>query len=606
MIRYSIDNIQYTNNGSCFHIACKGWVLSKDYTIIVRSNGEEVYHFQGNEKRYDICIACNIEITEDDYGFEVEFDVPLQTKMIILYALVDGKENRLYSLALDQSKHHHETLNNVLDSIKRSIVTNLDENHSLPLGKMFKGFIKMLKGETHDRIFDPSKKDEYHEWLKLQKYTNKKNHLESITVICQNKEFKSSQLKVRYMDTLDLNEIHTEYVCFVGKECDFYKQMYSYLLECEKYDVLYFDNDSLDDRNERVLPQFKPDFSYDTLHSINYIGHVFVVKKSLLKQFDQTKIDLYQYLLELSNQTNDFGHISKVLYLDLEKNEKNDVEDVLRLRPMISIIIPTKDHIDDLDKCLTSIYSQSSYNNFEIIVVNNNSEEKETFEYLKNIRKTCPDLKVIDLNCEFNFSYLNNYPVKNIAKGEYILMLNNDTEVVTNDWLENMLIYAMKDGVGSVGAYLMFPDDTIQHAGILMGKGGVAGHVYSGKSIDIKGYGYELSYPYNVSCCTAACLMCKKDKYLEVGGLNEELKVAFNDVDFGLKLLKAGYRNVFLPSVKLYHYESKSRGMDKSAAQLKRYYEECDYMKDNWNEYIENDPFYNDNYSLESDYHLHD
>ena len=194
--------------------------------------------------------------------------------------------------------------------------------------------------------------------------------------------------------------------------------------------------------------------------------------------------------------------------------------------------------------------------------------------------------------------------MKNVCHGEYVLMLNNDTEVVTNDWLEKMLLYAMKDGVGSVGAFLMFPDHTIQHAGIIMGKGGVAGHAYSGVSVDIPGYGYELKVPYDVCCCTAACLMTSKKKYLEVEGLNEDLKVAFNDVDFGLKLLKAGYRNVMMPSVKLYHYESKSRGMDKSAEQLKRYYAECDYMKEHWSAYIEHDPFYNDNYSKNSDYQL--
>ena len=169
-----------------------------------------------------------------------------------------------------------------------------------------------------------------------------------------------------------------------------------------------------------------------------------------------------------------------------------------------------------------------------------------------------------------------------------------------------MLVYASKEGVGSVGAFLMFPDKTIQHAGIVMGKGGIAGHAYSGVSVDTEGYGYSLKVPYDVSCCTAACLMSSKKKYLEVGGLDEELKVAFNDVDYGLKLMKVGYRNVFLPNVKLYHYESKSRGMDKSAEQLKRYYSECDTMKERWNVYIEKDPFYNENFSRDDDYLLHE
>ena len=184
-------------------------------------------------------------------------------------------------------------------------------------------------------------------------------------------------------------------------------------------------------------------------------------------------------------------------------------------------------------------------------------------------------------------------------------MLNNDTEIVTSDWLEKLLYYASQKGVGSVGAFLMFPDQTIQHAGIIMGKGGIAGHAYSGVSVDEEGYGYSLKVPYDVSCCTAACLMILKEKYLEVDGLDEELKVAFNDVDFGLKLLEKRYRNVFLPDVKLFHYESKSRGMDKSAEQLKRYYSECDTMRERWNKYIEKDPFYNENFSKDDDYMLH-
>ena len=607
MIRYSIDNIQYTNNESCFHIACKGWVLDKNYTIIVKEKNKVITHFQGNEKRYDICISNHVEITEDNYGFDVEFDVPLDCKMIVLYASIDNKEHRLYSLSFDSSKHHQETLNNVIDSIKRSISSNLEENNGkLPLGKMFKGFIKMLKGETHDRVFDPANSEDYQEWLSLQKYSKNQSSLKDITFISLNDSFKNNQLNIQYMNILDLTAINSEYVCFIGEECNFYDSMYSYLLECKKHDILYFDNDSKDDSGNRIHPQLKPDYSYDTLQSINYIGHVFAVKKKLLMELGGTEIDLYQYLLMLSEKTNDFGHISKVLYCDNQENEKSDNEVALQGNPLVSIIIPTKDHIDILDTCIQSIYNKSTYKNYEVIVINNNSEKKETFDYFKKMENQFNNLKIIDLNCEFNFSYLNNYAVKNVAKGDYILLLNNDAEVVTNDWIEKMLSYAMKDGVGSVGAFLMFPDNTIQHAGVLMGKGGIAGHVYSGQPVDIKGYGYELAVPYNVSCCTAACLMIEKKKYLEVNGLNEDLKVAFNDVDFALRLLKEGYRNVFLPTVKLYHYESKSRGMDKSAEQLKRYYQECDYMKDNWNDYIENDPFYNSNYSKDADYHLHD
>ena len=591
MINYAMDEIRFESLASCFRVFAKGWILSKKYVVSVRCNGKEIYQFSGNQKRYDICIAYHVEITEDDYGFEESFDIPSSCELIEFYYIAGGKEQRFYSLALSQTKHHQESMQNLMDSIHRSLVAEWETNHfKLPVGRLIKGFFKSVFGKSHDRVFDPSDVEQYHAWLKLQKY-KRSSKFKDITMI-----------DLKDTEYLDLDHIHTNYVCFVGKECQLYKEFYAYVSECLKYDVLYFDHDEMHD-GVRSCPQFKPDASFDTLQSVNYIGHVFVAKKEILKEFDKTKIDLYAYLLKLSEKNMCFGHVSKILYADNEKNEWNSIDACeLKDQPLVSIVIPTKDHIDDLDTCISSIIDKSTYQNYEIIVVNNNSEKEETFSYFKKIQSQ--NIRVIDLNCEFNFSYLNNYAVKNVCRGEYVLMLNNDTEVVTNDWLEKMLLYAMKDGVGSVGAFLMFPDHTIQHAGIIMGKGGVAGHAYSGVSVDIPGYGYELKVPYDVCCCTAACLMTSKKKYLEVEGLNEDLKVAFNDVDFGLKLLKAGYRNVMMPSVKLYHYESKSRGMDKSAEQLKRYYAECDYMKEHWDAYIEHDPFYNDNYSKNSDYQL--
>ena len=417
-------------------------------------------------------------------------------------------------------------------------------------------------------------------------------------------------------------------------------------------EFIYTDEDKINEKStHRFDPHFKQDFAIDTFRSYNYICHFSVFRKDLMDSIGGFRDGFngsqdYDIILRATYKAKNIHHIPKILYSwrvhsgSTAGNPKNKmycydsakkaIAEDLKVRglkgtvrdgkyigtyevdydiignPKVSILIPTKDHIDILDTCIQSIYNKSTYKNYEVIVINNNSEKKETFDYFKKMENQFNNLKIIDLNCEFNFSYLNNYAVKNVAKGDYILLLNNDAEVVTNDWIEKMLSYAMKDGVGSVGAFLMFPDNTIQHAGVLMGKGGIAGHVYSGQPVDIKGYGYELAVPYNVSCCTAACLMIEKKKYLEVNGLNEDLKVAFNDVDFALRLLKEGYRNVFLPTVKLYHYESKSRGMDKSAEQLKRYYQECDYMKDNWNDYIENDPFYNSNYSKDADYHLHD
>ena len=265
---------------------------------------------------------------------------------------------------------------------------------------------------------------------------------------------------------------------------------------------------------------------------------------------------------------------------------------------MVSIIIPTKDHADILEQCLKSIYTLTTYKNYEIIVIDNNSEEKETFELLKKYSKNS-NFICKRIECEFNYSYLNNEAVK-IAKGEYVLLLNNDIEVITPNWLELMLSYASLDHIGTVGAKLLFPDNTIQHAGIIIGKGGLAGHSHYGKSKDYTSSQYELKIPYDVSACTAACLMVSKKKFNEVNGL----KVAFNDVDFNLKLLDKGYNNIFLPNVSLYHYESKSRGLDTTSEKQKRFVQEWAYVEEKWDKYLKHDKFYNDNFSKNDDYML--
>jgi|GEM_PF-838901 len=602
-----IDEVKYEIEESDYLLHVKGWILEKNYHVIVKAQGKEIYRFIGNKKRYDICLAYDMEITEDNYGFDVNFKVPLDTKMIELYSVINNNEKRFFTIALVASKHHQETLYNLIDSVNRTLSTEWKTNHfRMPVGRMARSFFRFLAGRSDDQLIDAKKAEEYQMWLKNQQY-RKFGIFKNITYISADETFKYNRAKTICMKKLDLSKISTDYVCFVGSKCRLYKQFQYYVSECEHHDILYFDNDQLIPNGERRNPQLKPDYSYDTLHAVNYIGHVFVAKKDILKEMDGTDIDLYQYLLKLSYITKDFGHISSILYSDndikIENNKQNEY--TLEINPLVSIIISTKDHVQDLNSCLQSIYEKTAYKNFEIIIINNNSEKQESFQYFTKIEKEHENLRVAALNCEFNYSYINNYAVKNLAKGEYILLLNNDTKVVTKDWLQRMLCYASYENVGSVGALLMFPDNTIQHAGIIMGKGGIAGHAYSGAPVSTEGFGFELKVPYNVSCSSAACLMVEKKKYLKLNGLNETLKVAFNDVDFGLRLLKAGYRNVFLPNVKLYHYESKSRGVDKSAEQLKRYYSECDYMKNKWHKYIVKDPFYNINFSRDNDYSLY-
>ena len=237
-----------------------------------------------------------------------------------------------------------------------------------------------------------------------------------------------------------------------------------------------------------------------------------------------------------------------------------------------------------------------TYKNYEVILMNNNSEEEDTFKLFDKYKKKYKNFRVIDANYEFNYSKINNQAVKE-SKGDYICLLNNDTEIIEPNWLTYMVGYAMLDHVGTVGAKLLYPDDTVQHAGTIMGLGGVASHAYIGASKDDLGDYGRLRVPYNYAANTAACLVINKKKFLEVDGLEEELKVAYNDVDFNMKMLAKGYYNVFVPMALLHHFESKSRGLDTTSEKYKRFKEEEKILYDRWNDLIQNDPFYNPNFS---------
>ena len=272
--------------------------------------------------------------------------------------------------------------------------------------------------------------------------------------------------------------------------------------------------------------------------------------------------------------------------------------------PLVSILIPTKDHIDDLDKCLKSVFKKTTYKNYEIIVIENNSELKETFNYYKKIEKD-PRVKVVYWKDEFNYAAINNFGAEH-ANGDYYILLNNDTEVIAKNWIEEMLGYCQRKDVGIVGARLYYPDDIIQHAGVILGFGGIAGHAAIGQSR------YELGYmarPWTVqdmSAVTAACLMVDAKVFKEVEGLDETFKVAFNDVDFCMKVRDKGYLIVYNPAVELYHYESKSRGYEDNPEKVARFNSEIKRFRDKWSKELEDgDPFYNKNLSLDkADYSL--
>ena len=305
-------------------------------------------------------------------------------------------------------------------------------------------------------------------------------------------------------------------------------------------------------------------------------------------------------------------HLQSFGYENFEITSTKAFDTIYRIRyevqgnPLISIVIPNKDHYVDLKRCITSIIEKSSYDNYEIIVVENNSTDDEIFRYYEELRKNS-QVRIVTYEGDFNYSRINNFGVSK-ARGEYLLLLNNDTEVITLDWMEELLMYAQREDVGAVGAKLYYPDKTIQHAGVVIGLGAhrTAGHTHYRVSSNNLGYMGRLCYVQNMTAVTGACLMIKKKIYDELGGLDESFAVSLNDVDFCLRIREAGYLNVFTPFAELYHYESASRGSDTEGERAERYNEESERFREKWRKMLESgDPYYNPNFSLDrSDFAL--
>lgn len=415
----------------------------------------------------------------------------------------------------------------------------------------------------------------------------------------------------------------------------------------KKVDIVYTDEDKVTmDGKQYFEPNFKPEFNLDFFRSSNYICHIFVVRKSVLEQAGlfQSEYDGAQdfdLILRCTEKANIIKHVPKVLYhwrshpastaenpdskmYAFEAGRKALQEHYNRLgikaqayrtdvfgryrteyelldNPLISIIIPNKDHVDDLDKCLKSIYAVSTYNHFEIVVVENNSTEEETFRYYEQIQSVHDNVRVITWKEGFNYAAIHNFAVP-YCKGEYLLLLNNDTSIITPDWMEQMLQYAQREDVGAVGAKLYFPDDTVQHAGVIIGLGGVAGHIFSGTPKVEFGYQARLISAQDLSAVTAACMMMPKSVYEAAGGFDERFRVAFNDVDLCMKIRALDKKIVFTPYAELYHYESKSRGKEEeTASKMERFQQEVSLFRKKWPEILKNgDPYYSIHLTLDN------
>ena len=424
------------------------------------------------------------------------------------------------------------------------------------------------------------------------------------------------------------------------------------LYECAKVlnehpgcDVIYSDEDKMDmDGGALFDPHFKPDFNIDLLCSVNYICHLFVVSHDLVAQVGGFRQEYdgaqdYDFIFRCTEKAGEIRHIPKVLYhwrchkdstasnpesklyafeagsraimahyervgIAAEKVEKGVDYGIYHTTykilddPLVSIIIPNKDHHQDLDVCLRAIEERATYRNVEFVIVENNSTEPETFAYYEKIQKEFDNVRVVRWEREFNYSAINNFGVT-FAKGEYLLFLNNDTELIAENFIEEMLGLCQREDVGAVGARLLYQDDTIQHAGVVVGFGGIAGHTFIGLHKAENSYFHRAMSTQDYSAVTAACMMTKKSLFEKVGGFTEELAVAFNDIDYCMKVRAEDKLVVYNPYALLYHYESKSRGLEDTPEKVERFNREIKKFSLRWPEILKNgDPYYNPNLTL--------
>ena len=417
-------------------------------------------------------------------------------------------------------------------------------------------------------------------------------------------------------------------------------------------DFIYTDEATFigDNIKEIAVFHFKPDYAIDNLRSVNYICHFSTFSRELLEAVGMFRSEYdgsqdHDMVLRLTAKAKKVFHIRKLLYfwrshpasvaqslssktyaIDAGKRAVKEsiresgydcvvessavlptiyrIKYELKIHPLVSIVIPNMNHLSDLKRCVNSILRKTSYDNYEIIIIENNSTDSKLFDYYKELEKS-NNIKVVTYKGKFNYSDINNTGVK-AASGEYLILLNNDTEVISENWIEEMLMYGQRDDVGAVGAKLYYPDDTIQHAGVIVGLGGIAGHTHCKKEKHAEGYMGKLHFAQDLSAVTAACIMIKKEVFDRIGGLDCDFAVAFNDVDLCVRIREQGLLIVFTPYAELYHHESKSRGYEDTPEKQKRFEGEIKLFKKKWGDKIlkDGDPYYNPNFSLQEDYKI--
>jgi GT2 family glycosyltransferase len=366
-------------------------------------------------------------------------------------------------------------------------------------------------------------------------------------------------------------------------------------------ELIYSDEDGVDAAGERGGWRFKPAWSPNLLEARNYLGHVTLIRRETVRALggwdEQASEHQHDLFLRLTGhiEPRAIVHLAKILVHGASETDtpllgRPRRTAVVEEGPRVSLIIPTRDNADVLETCIRSIRSRTRYANYEILVIDNGSVEDKTKKLFAELAND-QSIRILPMAGPFNFSKLNNAAARE-ATGEILGLVNNDIEVTRAEWLGEMVALAMRPETGCVGAKLLYPDGRIQHAGVMIGLGGVAGHGHRFASAEDPGYLGRLRSVQNVSAVTAACLLIRKQVFDRVGGLDESLTVAFNDVDFCLKVRTAGYLNLWTPFAELIHHESVSRGRDLTPTKARRFADEYATMQRRWGASLLSDPYY--------------
>ena len=424
-----------------------------------------------------------------------------------------------------------------------------------------------------------------------------------------------------------------EYTLFAGPGCTLTPDMLSSCVRLLNednggyVDLVYFDSDCIDAEGRKTNPAFRPEYDPILLRKVNYMGNVFLVRTALFRKVygemerdsgGKVSLDsdgVHAFLKRLckgehvrpgQERSGTVRHLPRILYHEvLENARKVSVDRHIPLLKkdleLVSVIIPNKDHVRDLKSCIDSLLEVNAYHNLEIIIVENNSSSPEIFQYYEEIQKRDERIHVYTYTGSFNYSRINNFGASK-AHGRFLLFLNNDTVILKPSSIWYLASHAERQDVGAVGALLIYPDHTVQHAGVILGYGGIAGHAYQGEELgELPGEYPELLFEHtrNVSAVTGACMLMRREVYEQAGGFDEELAVTFNDVDLCLRLRQEGYRILICPNAELIHNESASRGAEDSEEKVRRFHREIGIFVRRWEKELEaGDPFYNPNLTL--------